>query len=54
MLLLRDARPPLVLTPATRDLAAAHAWMSEHTGAGIEGVIVKDVRRGYRPGRTSW
>jgi ATP-dependent DNA ligase len=53
-LLLRDARPPLVLTPATRDLAAAHAWMTEHGGAGIEGVVMKDVRRGYRPGGTSW
>jgi ATP-dependent DNA ligase len=52
--LLRDARPPLVLTPATRDLTAAHAWLTEHATAGIEGVVVKDVRRGYRPSRTSW
>jgi ATP-dependent DNA ligase len=52
--LLREARPPLVLTPATRDLAAAHAWLTEHATAGIEGVVVKDVRRSYRPGRTSW
>jgi ATP-dependent DNA ligase len=40
--------------PATRDLDGARAWMTEHTEAGIEGVVVKDVRRGYRPGRTSW
>jgi ATP-dependent DNA ligase len=53
-LLLRNARPPLVLMPATRDLGAAHAWLTEHAGAGIEGVVVKDVRRGYRPSRTSW
>ncbi|GAA0934153.1 ATP-dependent DNA ligase [Pseudonocardia zijingensis] len=53
-LLLRDARPPLALTPATRDLAAAQAWLAEHAAAGIEGVVVKDVRRGYRPSRTSW
>jgi ATP-dependent DNA ligase len=52
--LLRDARPPLVLTPATRDLAAAHAWLTQHAAAGIEGVVVKDVRRGYRPARTRW
>jgi ATP-dependent DNA ligase len=50
--LLRDARPPLVLMPATRDLAATHAWLTEHSTVGIEGVVVKDVRRGaYRKRR---
>jgi ATP-dependent DNA ligase len=52
--LLRAAQPPLALMPATRDLAAAHAWMTSHTAAGVEGVVVKDVRRGYRPARISW
>ena len=52
--LLRAAAPPLAMMPATRDLAGAHAWMTEHAAAGIEGVVVKDVRRGYRPGRTVW
>lgn len=52
--LLRDAVAPLATMPATRDLAGAHAWMTEHVDAGIEGVVVKDVRRGYRPGRTAW
>lgn len=51
---LRDARPPLALTPRTRDLAGARAWMTAHTAAGIEGVIVKDVRHGYRSGRRAW
>jgi ATP-dependent DNA ligase len=35
--LLRHAHPPLALTPMTRDLAGARAWMTEHTPAGIEG-----------------
>jgi ATP-dependent DNA ligase len=52
--LLRNARPPLALVPATRNVQAAHAWLTEHVDAGIEGVVVKDVRCGYRPGRTSW
>ena len=53
--LLDEVRPPLALIPATRDLAAAHAWMNEHGGTGIEGVVVKDRRRGYRPDRqSSW
>ena len=42
--LLRHARTPLVLTPATRELAGARAWMADHAAAGIEGVIMKDVR----------
>jgi ATP-dependent DNA ligase len=52
--LLRRAAAPLVLMPTTRDLAGARAWMTGHTAAGIEGVVVKDVRRGYRPDRTAW
>jgi ATP-dependent DNA ligase len=40
--------------PATRDLTGAHAWMADHGGAGIEGVVVKDRRRGYRPDRHTW
>jgi ATP-dependent DNA ligase len=52
--LLRHAKPPLVLMPATRDLDGARVWMTEHTAAGIEGVVVKDVRRPYRAGRAGW
>jgi len=40
--------------PMTRALAGAQAWMAEHGGAGIEGVVVKDRGHGYRPGRRSW
>lgn len=40
--------------PMTRDLAGASAWMSQHSAAGIEGVVVKDRAHGYRPGRRSW
>jgi ATP-dependent DNA ligase len=38
----------------TRDLAGAKAWMSQHSAAGIEGVVVKDRGHGYRPGRRTW
>jgi hypothetical protein len=42
-----------VLMPANRDLAGAQAWMTEHTASGIEGVVVKDLRRAVSggPGR---
>jgi ATP-dependent DNA ligase len=36
--LLADSAEPLLLMPATRELAGAHAWMDQHTGTGIEGV----------------
>lgn len=54
--LLDGSTEPLLLMPATRDLVGAHAWMDQHAEAGIEGVVVKDRNRGYRPGRprTSW
>ncbi|MEJ3658606.1 hypothetical protein WEH80_37185 [Actinomycetes bacterium KLBMP 9759] len=43
---------PLALMPATRALAGAQAWLREHADVGMEGVVVKDRSRGYRPGRT--
>jgi ATP-dependent DNA ligase len=52
--LMRDPPAQLAVMPSTRDLAGACAWMIEYTAAGVEGVVVKDVRRAYRPGRTSW
>jgi ATP-dependent DNA ligase len=52
--LLEGARAPMALMPMTRDLVGAKAWMSQHTAAGIEGVVVKDRGHGYRPGRRSW
>jgi ATP-dependent DNA ligase len=52
--LLEEARPPLALMPATRSLEGARAWMAEHGGTGIEGVVVKDRKRAYRPDRHSW
>ncbi len=52
--LLEDAAAPLALMPATRELAGTEAWMREHADAGIEGVVIKDRNRAYRPGRSHW
>ncbi len=41
----------MALMPSTRELAGAHAWMGEYTDTAIEGVVVKDRSRGYRPAR---
>ena len=52
--LLAETTPPLALMPATRELAGARAWMRDHAGAGVEGVVVKHREHGYRPRRRSW
>ncbi len=50
--LLAGSGEPLLLMPATREIAGAEAWMEQHADAGIEGVVVKDRRRGYRHDRS--
>lgn len=47
---LANARPPLLLTPATRDRAVAVDWFDRFEGAGFDGVMVKPVGDPYRPG----
>src|SRR4051794_15753215 len=49
--LLRAARPPLFLTPATDDSARAAEWLDRLQGAGIDGVVAKHRELRYVPGR---
>jgi ATP-dependent DNA ligase len=49
--LLRDARPPVHLTPATRDRATAADWFARFEGAGLDGVIAKRLDGQYLPGK---
>jgi ATP-dependent DNA ligase len=49
--LLADARPPVYLTPMTRDRAVAADWLSRFEGAGLDGVIVKPGEGIYEPGK---
>jgi ATP-dependent DNA ligase len=49
--LLRDARPPIYLTPATRERDVAVDWFSRFEGAGLDGVVAKPVTDGYQPGK---
>jgi ATP-dependent DNA ligase len=46
----RDARPPLYLTPTTRERATASDWFSRFEGAGFDGVVAKPLADPYRPG----
>jgi ATP-dependent DNA ligase len=44
-------RPPLYLTPATRDRALALDWLTRFEGAGLDGVIAKFAAGTYSPGK---
>jgi ATP-dependent DNA ligase len=48
--LLRDARPPLFLTPLTDELDEAATWLRRHQGGGIDGVIAKHRELAYESG----
>jgi len=49
--LLKDATPPLHLTPMTRDRATATDWLHRFEGAGLDGVIAKPETATYQPGK---
>jgi len=49
--MLAPTRPPLYLTPVTRDGAVAAAWLREFEGAGLDGVIAKPLDAPYQPGK---
>jgi ATP-dependent DNA ligase len=46
-----DAPPGLVVSPTTRDVDTARAWLSRYGSRGIDGVMVKDPGAPYEPGR---
>jgi ATP-dependent DNA ligase len=47
--LLGSAKPPLHLTPVTRDRAEAERWLEQFEGAGLDGVIAKPESAPYQP-----
>ena len=49
--LLKNARPPLYLTPVTRDRDVARDWLERFEGAGLDGVIAKIEDLPYLPGK---
>jgi ATP-dependent DNA ligase len=49
--LLAAARPPLHLTPCTRDRGLAADWLQRFEGAGLDGVIAKPLDGTYEAGR---
>jgi ATP-dependent DNA ligase len=49
--LLASTRPPIHLTPMTRDRALAVEWLDRFEGAGLDGVIAKPEESLYQPGK---
>jgi ATP-dependent DNA ligase len=50
-LALAAAKPPVHVTPATRDKAVAADWFARFEGAGLDGVIAKSESLPYTPGK---
>lgn len=48
---LGDVKPPLHLTPATRDKAVAADWFARFEGAGLDGVMAKPLDAAYLPNK---
>ncbi|HET8982906.1 MAG TPA: ATP-dependent DNA ligase [Pedococcus sp.] len=46
---LAGAKPPVHLTPATRDRALAQDWFEQFEGAGLDGVVAKPLDGTYQP-----
>jgi len=49
--LLGKVKPPVHLTPVTRDRAVALDWLTRFEGAGLDGVIAKPESATYQPGK---
>jgi ATP-dependent DNA ligase len=49
--MLTKVKPPVYLTPATRDRAVAVDWLTRFEGAGLDGVIAKPDSSPYLPGK---
>jgi ATP-dependent DNA ligase len=48
---LANTKPPVHLTPLTRDRAVATEWLQRFEGAGLDGVIAKPEGGSYEPGK---
>jgi len=48
---LAGVKPPVHVTPVTRDPAVAREWLARFEGAGLDGVIAKLESAPYQPGK---
>ena len=52
--LLDGVKPPVHLTPYTRDAAVGREWLAQFEGAGLDGIIAKSWEQPYIPGKRGW
>jgi ATP-dependent DNA ligase len=52
--LLKGVKPPIFLTPYTRDAKTAEEWFERFEGAGLDGVMAKSWAGAYVPGKRLW
>jgi ATP-dependent DNA ligase len=52
--LLHGVKPPVHLTPYTRDAAVGREWLAQFEGAGLDGIIAKSWEQPYIPGKRGW
>jgi ATP-dependent DNA ligase len=52
--LLKGVKPPIFLTPYTRDPKIAADWFAKFEGAGLDGVMAKQWKGEYVPGKRLW
>src|SRR5262245_61857252 len=50
---LAGVKPPIHVTPVTRDIGVAREWLNRFEGAGLDGVIAKPDGGTYAPGKRS-
>ena len=52
--LLKGVKPPVFVTPYTRDRKTAEKWFEKFEGAGLDGVMAKSWSGTYVPGKRLW
>ena len=52
--LLDPAGSPIHITPITREADRAHQWFETFEGAGLDGVVAKDLTGAYKEGERGW
>ena len=52
--LLKGVKPPIFITPYTRDHKTAGQWFEKFEGAGLDGVMAKSWNGAYVPGKRLW
>lgn len=48
--LLKNAPPPVYLSPVTQDIPVAQSWLDRYDGSGLDGIVAKRLDQSYKSG----